>query len=359
MRLALAPAVLALTSVCAAQVTVVDQTRSAVVALELNNFGQFFGGGDSVDAPDDGPFSATAFASRTVPGIGTSSGTAIAQSVLDPLQFDFSPSLELDFHAEGASLTQVLALARVLNSVTFDVDQTTLVEIDGILDVPSPLENQDSTVVRIYLFPAALGAITGFSYEVPPASGSTVLDSQLVLQPGRYGLFFELNRSTGISIVAAGPPRSLNLVDDVSLTFRFTRLVEPYCDAVPGVSGLPAVLFPTGRPSLSQGNVVLRVRNAAPANFGLFFYGSAPQQVPLGIGDLCVGGSIVRLGAPVLTDTSGSASRAVDPLNPGVSQSANPIATGSTFYFQFWFRDPLPGGPGFNTSSALAVSYVD
>ena len=359
MRLLLAPAALALIPVGSAQVTIVDQTRSAVTFLELNNFGQFFGGGDQVDAPDDGPFSATASASRTVPGIGTSSGTAIAQSVLSPLQFDFSPSLELDFHAEGASLMQVLAVARVLNAVTFDVDQTTLVEIDGILDVPSPLENLDPTVVRIFLSPVSSGASAGFSYEVPPASGSTVLDRQLVLQPGRYGLFFELNRSTGISIVAAGPPRSLNLVDDVSLTVRFTRLVEPYCDAVPGVSGLPAALFPTGRPSLSQGNVVLRVRNAAPANFGLFFYGSAPQQVPLGIGDLCVGGSIVRLGAPVLKDESGSASRAVDPLDPSVSQSANPIASGSTFYFQFWFRDPLSGGPGFNTSSALAVSYVD
>ena len=33
------------------------------------------------------------------------------------------------------------------------------------------------------------------------------------------------------------------------------------------------------------------------------------------------------------------------------------IAPGSTWYFQFWYRDPAMGAPGFNLSSALAVSF--
>jgi hypothetical protein len=42
--------------------------------------------------------------------------------------------------------------------------------------------------------------------------------------------------------------------------------------------------------------------------------------------------------------------------NPSNSGSGA-ITPGSTWYFQFWYRDPAMGAPGFNLSSALSVSF--
>jgi hypothetical protein len=56
----------------------------------------------------------------------------------------------------------------------------------------------------------------------------------------------------------------------------------------------------------------------------------------------------------VLTDANGSAQVALDfeaLTAPGV------IAPGSTWRFQFWFRDTLPGGTGSNLSDGLELAF--
>jgi hypothetical protein len=62
---------------------------------------------------------------------------------------------------------------------------------------------------------------------------------------------------------------------------------------------------------------------------------------------------LVRL--PVTqTDVLGLAAWPLDLVAPPVSGQ---ITAGSTWNFQFWYRDPAGGGSAFNLSSAVEVTF--
>lgn len=141
-------------------------------------------------------------------------------------------------------------------------------------------------------------------------------------------------------------------LDDVVLSY-----IEPsscatpvnYCTAIPNSSGNSASIGFLGSIDVNDANLTLTVSDAAAGQFGLFFYGPNQTQVPLGDGNRCVTGSLVRL--PITsTDAFGGASTIVDLAGEG-------IQNGDTYNFQFWFRDP-PGGPaGNNLSDGLNVTF--
>ena len=57
-------------------------------------------------------------------------------------------------------------------------------------------------------------------------------------------------------------------------------------------------------------------------------------------------------------DGNGQAQRLVDFTSPPAGSGPGQITPGSTWYFQFWYRDPQgPGGTGFNTSDGLEVRF--
>ena len=58
-------------------------------------------------------------------------------------------------------------------------------------------------------------------------------------------------------------------------------------------------------------------------------------------------------GGAGVSDPSGSASRAVD----FTTAPASSIAAGSSWSFQYWYRDPLAGGSGFNLSNGLRAAF--
>lgn len=125
-----------------------------------------------------------------------------------------------------------------------------------------------------------------------------------------------------------------------------------YCLSAPNSTGFGASITAIGSASLSQNNLSL-LTVTCPANVtGLYIYGTAQTQVPLGNGFRCIGGSIVRM--PVLqTDAFGDAVQTVLPGSiPG-------LAPGVTRYFQFWYRDPQGGGAGFNLSDGLCVPFCN
>ncbi len=69
---------------------------------------------------------------------------------------------------------------------------------------------------------------------------------------------------------------------------------------------------------------------------------------------MCVASNHVRF--PVTkTDALGQASLIVDYANP--PQVSGQITVGSTWSFQFWYRDPGFGGAGFNLSNALEATF--
>ena len=132
-------------------------------------------------------------------------------------------------------------------------------------------------------------------------------------------------------------------------------LVQSYCESAPNSVFAGARIGASGSTSLAVNDLVLEVARATPLQNGLFFGGPASGQTPFGDGYRCVFGSALRFNPPMPTSAAlGLASRAIDLSSP----PANAIGAGSTWYFQFWYRDPLgPGGSGFNLSDGLAASF--
>jgi len=128
-----------------------------------------------------------------------------------------------------------------------------------------------------------------------------------------------------------------------------------YCVGAPNSAGPGARISHTGTLDLDLDDLVLTCDGLPPGQFGIFFYGSNPIQIPFGDGFRCVGGQLFRLLPPLLSDGAGSVERPVDLANP--PQEAGRILDGSTWRFQFWYRDPAAGGAGFNLSDGLAATF--
>ncbi len=97
----------------------------------------------------------------------------------------------------------------------------------------------------------------------------------------------------------------------------------------------------SGSLRIRDDSFVLRAHDCVPDRIGLFFYGSAPAQAPFGSGYLSVGASphgIFRF-RPVHTDGFGDAHFRVDFTRPPAGWGPGRILPGSTWYFQFAFRD--------------------
>jgi hypothetical protein len=68
---------------------------------------------------------------------------------------------------------------------------------------------------------------------------------------------------------------------------------------------------------------------------------------PLGNGNLCLSGSIIRIQPALNSGSTGTVSRSVP------AQLA-----GQTWNYQYWFRDIPAGGAGTNLSDGLQVTFM-
>jgi serine protease AprX len=138
-----------------------------------------------------------------------------------------------------------------------------------------------------------------------------------------------------------------------------TPCLEPVviCEGAPNsFSVTGTVVFTQGSVSVASNDLVF-VMGGLPANeFGLWFYGTAPNNAPVGNGTICVGGSAYRL-APVQSDFLGTLNYALDLSSP--PEPAAQVLPGDTWYFQFWYRDPAAGGANFNFSDALSITFCE
>ncbi len=131
-----------------------------------------------------------------------------------------------------------------------------------------------------------------------------------------------------------------------------------YCVSTPNSDTSGALMGSSGTTSVGANSFSVSVADAATNKAGLFFYGPNQVQVAFGDGFRCVGGSTFRLLPLVQTDAFGAAAKQVDFNSPPAGGGAGQINAGSTWNFQFWFRDPMgPGGNGFNLSDGLSVSF--
>ena len=129
-----------------------------------------------------------------------------------------------------------------------------------------------------------------------------------------------------------------------------------YCRTSPNSLGAGARMACEGSASLAFDDLVLAAHLAAPRQPGQFFFGRDAIERPFGEGFLCVGGDEVLRLPPVETDFLGSA---VFALGLDVPPAAGRITAGSTWKFQFWYRDPGWGGSRFNLSDGLAVTFIE
>jgi endonuclease/exonuclease/phosphatase family metal-dependent hydrolase len=134
-----------------------------------------------------------------------------------------------------------------------------------------------------------------------------------------------------------------------------------YCVGAPNSIGGGATIGSVGPTGISQNDFTLTVVSARPGQFGLFFYGPEETQVPFGDGFRCVAPGaqgIFRLYPPITADPFGDGERQLDFTQPPADSGPGQITPGSTWYFQYWYRDPGgPGGTGFNFSDGLAATF--
>ncbi len=132
--------------------------------------------------------------------------------------------------------------------------------------------------------------------------------------------------------------------------------VRSYCAALPNSSGAAAEIGWSGSTSLFANALTVVASHAPPMKTGLFMYGPQQASVHWGDGIRCIGGSLQRLGV-LLTDAGGTASLPLDLTRPPFSSGAHAVIAGSTWNFQFVFRDPQGGPAGWNASDALEMHF--
>ena len=130
--------------------------------------------------------------------------------------------------------------------------------------------------------------------------------------------------------------------------------IDPFCTGSPNSAGAGLRLVPSGSTSIARNDLVFQASGGPPDQFGLLFYGPSQTSVPVGDGVLCVAGKLWRLGAQQL-DSSGARDLALDVTMPPKPEAE--ITAGSSWAFQFWYRDPAFGGAGYNFSDALWVTF--
>jgi hypothetical protein len=132
---------------------------------------------------------------------------------------------------------------------------------------------------------------------------------------------------------------------------------ETYCQATANSQGHVASIGYGGSLVLNEHSFGLTVtgHTVHPASFGMFTFGSQPYNVPFGNGYLCVAPfapGIYRM--PVQALTQPTLVLAME----DAGASFDLIQPGSSWYFQFWYRDPPAGGSNFNLSNGLHVVFA-
>lgn len=141
------------------------------------------------------------------------------------------------------------------------------------------------------------------------------------------------------------PPDSLGLAGTSS-----------YCLSTPNSTGRPCALDSTGSLSIAVNDFTLRARSAPPGTTGMFFFGQNHVQYPLGDGYLCLNPHPPGI-IPLLPGASPNAAGIVRRrLNFQALSGAGLITPGSTWHFQYWFRDTGPSS--FNLSDGLSATFA-
>ena len=131
-----------------------------------------------------------------------------------------------------------------------------------------------------------------------------------------------------------------------------------YCSTSPNTIGSGAVMTNGGSLSIASNNFTVSANAAAPNQPGLFYYGPTQIQAPFGDGFRCVAGATFRLNPVTTSNVFGDNSKAIDFTSGVTGSGPGQILPGSTWNFQYWYRDPGgPGGTGYNLTDGLSALF--
>ena len=148
--------------------------------------------------------------------------------------------------------------------------------------------------------------------------------------------------------------------DDSGAAYLFdpsAGAIAHYCRVAPNSSGNQARMDVHGSLSVAGTDTKLIATGAAHESLGLFLYSAGPTQLPFGDGYLCVSPfapGLFRLYPPSPAGEMGDADHDLDFRR---FDGAGQITAGSTWHFQYWFRDLAAGGTGFNLSEGLRITF--
>jgi len=127
-----------------------------------------------------------------------------------------------------------------------------------------------------------------------------------------------------------------------------------YCIAAPNsVSPSGATMFGLCGIGVLSNDLVLLCEFIGANQPGVFFHGPTQIQTPFGDGFRCVGGNVIRLWPPTMSNGSGTILLNFDNTGPG----GVGVLPGATRHFQCWYRDPAGGTAGFNLSDGLSITF--
>jgi len=134
-------------------------------------------------------------------------------------------------------------------------------------------------------------------------------------------------------------------------------LGEPYCLSTPNSTGQSARISAAGSLSIAANDTYLLASACPPGCMGIFFYGAQELQMPFANGYLCINplSPLQRVSALSCAGPLGEAQVHLDfPTLP----PAGAILPGSTWCFQYWFRDPKAGGALANLTDGLRLTFL-
>jgi hypothetical protein len=135
---------------------------------------------------------------------------------------------------------------------------------------------------------------------------------------------------------------------------------ENFCTGAVNSSGTGATLSMGGSSSVATNDFTLTVTGVPVQSSGMFVYDSNTAQAPYGDGLRCVGTSntgLYRLSPTLLPNGCGIITHLVDLTSGAPAAGSSQIDSGSTWYFQFLYRDSASTGAGFNASDGLKVIF--
>lgn len=280
-------------------------------------------------------------------GDGRADFGAIAS--IDPNHFTAGPYLQVRSGADGSILHE-LAIADV-QLVGLALARTDDVDGDDRPDfmLSGHTTNGAFSFLRFYS-----GADATLLWEItPPGTGTQALV---------YAGF--VNPDGILDLLMGDPfaePHGLQSGAAYVYSLMWAPLPERYCNAGPNSVGPGAEFDWHGTTSIGRNDLVLGARGCPDGQASRFFYGPTMEQVPFGDGLRCVGSGglgLFRLGPAARIGAGGRIERALDLAARPASSGPGRIDPGSTWYFQFWYRDPAFGGFGFNLSDGLRVIFA-